>query len=291
MATADHRASAVLRMPNDEDAVVGLCGGDEMTWPVSPVATRVHWVPQDWFGEDVASSYDLDTAPMGGPDALNPMVDLLAELADGGPALEFGVGTGRVALPLSERGIRVSGIDLSDAMVKRLRAKPGGDVASIPVVIGDLATSTVDGAGSFRLVYLVFNTVTNLITQDAQVDCFMNAARHLGSGGVFLVETFIPGLRWLPPGQRFMPFDVSDSHIGIDEYDVENQTLVSHHVHFREQAVQRVSMPFRYAWPAEFDLMARLAGMRLRHRWADWTRAPFTGESESHVSVWEKIDS
>lgn len=234
--------------------------------------------------------YDVDAASMFEPDVVDPAVEFLARLADGGPAVEFAVGTGRVALPLAARGIHVSGIDLSAAMVARLRSKPGGDEASIPVVLGDIATTKVVGAGSFNLVYLVFNTITNLTTQDAQVDCFRNAAHHLSTGGVFVVETFIPGLRWLPPGQRFMPFEVSDSHIGIDEYDVENQMLVSHHVFFRP-SVQRIAMPFRYAWPAEFDLMARLAGMRLRERWSDWTRAPFTAESGSHVSVWEKVST
>jgi hypothetical protein len=245
-------------------------------------------MPQDWFGEEVASTYDLDSAAMFEPDTLDPAVDFLAELADGGTALEFAIGTGRVALPLAARGIRVHGIDLSEAMVARLRSKPGGDDASIPVVIGDIATAKVDGAGSFSLVYLVFNAIMNLTTQDAQVQCFRNAAHHLTAGGVFVVETSVPGLRWLPPGQRFVPFDASDSHIGIDEYDIESQRLVSHHINFRETGAVRISMPFRYAWPAEFDLMARMAGMRLTQRWSNWTRAPFTGESESHVSVWEK---
>jgi len=246
-------------------------------------------MPHDWFGEDVASTYDLDSSGMFEPEALDPAVDFLAQAAAGGSALEFAIGTGRVALPLAARGVHVSGIELSTAMVAQLRAKEGGDEASIPVVIGDMASTRVDGAGSFDLVYLVFNTITNLTAQDAQVECFRNAARHLAAGGVFVVETFIPALRWLPPGQVFVPFDVSESHIGIDEYDVANQLLVSHHTDFRQAGAQRVSVPFRYTWPAELDLMARLAGMSLRQRWSDWTRAPFTGESESHVSVWEKV--
>lgn len=246
--------------------------------------------PDDWFGDRVAETYDLDEATMFEPGTLNPTVDFLAGVATGRSALELAIGTGRVALPLAARGVRVSGIDLSEAMVARLRAKPGGDEASLPVVIGDIATARVDGAGSFRLVYLVFNTITNLTTQDAQVRCFQNAAHHLGPGGVFVVETFVPALRRLPPGQTFVPFDVSPQHIGIDEYDVANQTLLSHHVSFRDGAVDRATAPFRYAWPAELDLMARLAGMRLRERWSDWVRAPFTSESESHVSVWEKAE-
>ena len=244
-------------------------------------------MPQDWFGEEVAAAYDHDEAAVFDPAILDPMLDRLAELADGGSALEFAVGTGRVALPLAARGVRVTGIDLSQAMVARLRAKPGGDEAALPVTIGDIATTRVDGAGSFALVFLVFNTITNLTTQDAQVECFRNAAYHLAPGGVFVVETFIPRLRWLPPGQRFVPFDVSQPHIGIDEYDVANQIVISHHTSFREGTVDRTATPFRYVWPAELDLMAKLAGMRLVERWADWTRAQFTADSESHVSVWE----
>ena len=176
-------------------------------------------------------------------------------------------------------------------MVARLRAKPGGGEDSIPVTIGDMATTRVDGEGSFALVFLVFNSITNLATQEAQVGCFQNAARHLAPGGVFAVETFMPRLRWLPRGQRFVPFDVSHTHIGIDEYDVATQRLVSHHTNFRGASVDRTALPFRYVWPAELDLMARLAGMRLRERWSDWTGAPFTSDSESHVSIWEKDSS
>jgi SAM-dependent methyltransferase len=244
-----------------------------------------------WFGEEVASTYDADAATMFEPAALEPAIAFLADLAGDGPALELAIGTGRVAVPLAARGIRVAGIDLSRAMVARLRTKPGGDEASIPVAIGDIATTRVLGSGSFTLVYLVFNTITNLTTQDAQVDCFANAAVHLAPGGCFVVETFVPALRRLPRGERFVQFEVSDTHIGIDEYDVANQGLVSHHTTFADGAARRVSVPFRYVWPAELDLMARLAGMRLRERWADWSRAPFTSESESHVSVWERPGS
>lgn len=221
------------------------------------------------------------------PRALDATVDVLADLANGSPALEFAIGTGRVALPLAARGIPVTGIDSSEAMVQRLRAKPGGDGASIPVTIGDMTTTRVPGAGSFALVYLVFNTISNLTDQEAQVNCFQNAADHLALGGVFVVETFVPALRKLPPGQNFVPFDVSPQHLGVDEYDVATQSMTSHHVSVREGVVNRSSTPFRYVWPAELDLMARLAGLRLKDRWSDWVRSPYTSESESHVSVWE----
>jgi SAM-dependent methyltransferase len=237
----------------------------------------------NWFDERVAETYDDDTEPL--PDA---GIDLLAELAaPGHTALELAIGTGRVALPLARRGVRVSGIELSEAMLARLRAKDGGDAASIAVAVGDMTTQTVPG--SFDVVYLVFNTIQNLTSQDAQVACFANAARHLRPGGSFVVETGVPGLRLLPPGQRYVAFDVGDGHIGVDEFDVAVQGLVSHHTTFRaEGRVDRVSVPFRYVWPAELDLMARLAGLRLRDRWAGWAREAFTSESEAHVSVWEK---
>ena len=244
----------------------------------------------DWFAGRVAATYDEDTAAMSGEVALAPMLDLLQELAGGGPALEFAIGTGRVALPLAARGVPVSGIEHSPDMLARLRAKPDGDAARIPVVVGDMATSRMQDAGAYRLVYLVFNTLGNLTTQDAQVECFRNAAHHLAPGGRFLVEIEVPALRRLVPGERLVVFDRSDDHIGIDEYDVATQAMWSHHASFRSDGrVERFSMPFRYVWPAELDLMARIAGMRLVHRWADWSRAPFTSESPSHVSVWEKL--
>ncbi|HYW28245.1 MAG TPA: class I SAM-dependent methyltransferase [Gaiellales bacterium] len=236
-----------------------------------------------WFGEDVASRYD-DDAEIYAPEAVDPVVDLLAELAGGGPVLELGIGTGRIALPLSQRGVQVHGIDMSRAMVARLREKAGAD--AISVTIGDFATATVDV--SCTLVYLVFNTISNLTTQDAQVACFRNAAAHLRPGGCFLIENGIPSLRRLPPGQRYVPFHVSERRLGFDEYDVAVQGLVSHHLTIEpDGTARRISVPFRYTWPAELDLMARLAGMRLRDRWSGWRREPFTGESEKHVSVWE----
>jgi SAM-dependent methyltransferase len=233
---------------------------------------------------DEAATYDADAAEMFQPEALGPVVDFLAKLASGRRVLEFASGSGRVALPLTECGVEVAGIELSQPMIDVMRAKPGSD--RISVVCGDMANTRVDGA--FGLVYLVFNTITNLLTQDAQVLCFENAAAHLEPGGCFVVETFVPALQRLPFGEHLVPFDVSEDHIGIDEYDVANQALVSHHVSVRPDGTTRSSGRFRYAWPAEYDLMARIAGMRLRERWADWHRSPFTNTSTSHVSVWEK---
>jgi SAM-dependent methyltransferase len=241
----------------------------------------------DWFGESVAETYDADTGAMSDPGVLGPQIDLLEELADGGPVLEFAIGTGRVAIPLAARGLHVSGIELSQAMLARLRAKPGGDPISIPVTPGDMATVQAPGAGTFRLVYLVFNTIMNLIEQDAQVACFRNAADHLAPGGRFVVEVGVPALRRLPPGDRYIAFDHGPAHVGIDEYDVATQRMWSHHIDFRpDGSVRRTSPPFRYVWPSELDLMARMAGMRPEHRWSDWRRAPFTSESATHISVW-----
>jgi SAM-dependent methyltransferase len=241
-------------------------------------------MPTDYFGEGVASRYDEGEAGMFAPEVVEQTVELLAELAGGGAALELGIGTGRIALPLAARGVRVHGIDLSEAMVARLRAKPGG--AEIPVAIGDFASTRVEG--EFSLVYLVFNTVDNLTTQDEQVACFENAAAHLARGGCFVIEVGVPDLRRLPPGQTLVPFAVEDNYLGVDEYDVVRQGLVSHHFTEAGGAYERRSIPFRYVWPSELDLMARIAGMRLRERWSGWGREPFTSESEKHVSVWEK---
>jgi SAM-dependent methyltransferase len=241
---------------------------------------------KDYFGEEVAATYD-DDGPMFSPEVLDPTVDFLASHAGDGTALEFGIGTGRVALPLARRGIGVNGIDLSEAMVAKLRAKPGAEL--IATTLGDFATTRV--TGTFSLVYLVFNTICNLTTQDEQVTCFQNAANHLGPGGRFVIEVFVPDLQRLPAGERFHPFTVSPEHIGLDEYDVAGQGLVSHHLWPEGNAWRMSSVPFRYVWPAELDLMARLAGMRLRERWQDWDRSPFTSDSRKHVSVWERTDS
>lgn len=241
-------------------------------------------MPDDHFGERVAERYDERYADLADPAVVDPIVAFLADLAAGGAALELGVGTGRIALRLSERGTRVHGIDLSEAMVARLRAKPGAE--RIDVTIGDFATATVDA--TFSVAYLVANTIMNLTTQEAQVACFRNAAAHLEPGGCFVIEVLVPGLRRLPPGETFQPFDVSPMHLGFDEYDVARQTVVSHHYWIADGTVEAFSPPFRYVWPSELDLMARLAGMSLRERWSSWTREQFTSESTKHVSVWEK---
>ncbi|MBO1335123.1 class I SAM-dependent methyltransferase [Streptomyces sp. VRA16 Mangrove soil] len=225
------------------------------------------------------------------PEALDPTVDFLAELTGEGPALEFGIGTGRVALPLAARGIDVHGIDLSRAMVARLKEKPGGD--RIPVTIGDFATAEAEGAGGFTLAYLVFNTINNLTTQDAQVECFRNAAAQLAPGGTFVVEVGVPELRLLPYGQQAVPFHVSDTRWAFDRYDVVTQAMSSNYFDVDPETGQGSlwSVPFRYVWPSELDLMARIAGLRPRERWAGWGREPFTADSRSHVSVWEKASA
>src|SRR5687768_8853275 len=239
-------------------------------------------MPEDHFGERVAARFDERYADQADPEVVEPMVAFLADLAADGGALELGVGTGRIALPLSARGVRVHGVDLSEAMVARLRAKPGAE--RIGVTIGDFATATVEG--TFALAYLVANTIMNLTTQDEQVACFRNAAAHLEPGGCFVIEVLVPGLRRLPPGETFQPFDVSPTHLGFDEYDVARQGLVSHHYWITDGKVEVFSPPFRYVWPSELDLMAQLAGMRLRERWSDWKREPFTSDSTKHISVW-----
>ncbi len=218
------------------------------------------------------------------PDVLDPTVELLAELAGEGAALEFAVGTGRVALPLAARGVPVSGIELSVPMTDRLRAKD--HEKSIKVTIGDMATTRVEGM--FRLVYLVFNT-SHLTTQHQQVACFANAAAHLEPGGYFLIEVGVPDLRRLPPGEDARVFAHGPGYVGYDRYtDLVTQQATSHHFAAVESGVREHKTPFRYVWPSEFDLMAKLAGMSLRNRWAWWDRSPFTGDSRLHVSVWEK---
>jgi methyltransferase family protein len=239
---------------------------------------------EGFFGERVASAYDERSADMFDPAVVEPVVDLLAGLAADGPALEFGIGTGRIALPLAERGIRVDGIDSSDAMVARLRAKPHGQ--EIGVTIGDFATTRVDG--EFSLVYLVFNTIFNLVTQDAQVACFANAAAHLRSGGRFVIETGVPELQRLPPGETMIPFRADPEGLSFDVYDVVTQRFSSQHYVLADGRMEAFPVEFRYAWPAELDLMARLAGMSLEDRWAGWRREPFTSLSRSHVSVYRR---
>jgi SAM-dependent methyltransferase len=227
----------------------------------------------DWFAGAVAERYDESTAGM----PVEPVVDFLLPLAGGG-ALELAIGTGRIAVPLAARGARVAGIDLSPDMAAQLRRKTD----AIPVAIGDMSTTTVEG--TFSLAYLVFNSINNVTTQDGQVAVFANAAAHLEPGGCFVIEVGVPDLRRLPPGERYVTFAVRDDYVGVDEYDVVEQGLISHH----QSTGRRRSVPFRYVWPSELDLMARLAGMELRERWADWDRSPFTAESRKHVSVWQK---
>ncbi|QGN32869.1 bifunctional 2-polyprenyl-6-hydroxyphenol methylase/3-demethylubiquinol 3-O-methyltransferase UbiG [Microlunatus sp. Gsoil 973] len=240
--------------------------------------------PDGYFGADVAAGYDDPESPMFQAAQIAPAVERLAELAGDGRALEFAIGTGRIALPLAERGVPVEGIELSRAMVDQLRTKAGGQ--DIEVAIGDMTSAVVPG--EFALVYLVFNTIMNLTSQRAQTDCFRNAARHLRPGGRFVIEVMVPDLRRLPPGQDAVPFDVSERHLGFDTYDTATQEMTSHHITFVEGRPRYAAVPFRYAWPAELDLMAELAGMGLENRWATWSGEPFTGESRSHVSVWQK---
>ena len=237
-----------------------------------------------YFGERVAATYDDPSAEMFQAGVADAVAEVLAELAGGGRALELGIGTGRIALPLARRGVPVHGIDMSRAMVARLRTKPGGD--AIGVTIGDFATTRVDG--TFSVAYLVFNTIMNLTTQEAQVACFRNVAAHLEPGGCFVIEVHVPELRRLPPGQNVVPFHVSPTQWSFDVYDVAAQAMSSNYVKVADGRGEYWSIPFRYVWPSELDLMARLAGMRLRDRWEDWNRRSFTGDSRQHVSVWQK---
>ena len=241
-------------------------------------------MPEDHFGPRVAERFDERYGYQADPAVIDPMVELLAELAGEGRALELGIGTGRIALPLARRGVPVHGIDLSEAMVAKLRAKAGAE--EIDVTMGDFATTRVEG--TFSVAYLVANTIMNLTTQEEQVACFRNVAAHLEPAGCFVVEVEVPQLQRLPPGETFRPFDVSPHHLGFDEYDVAGQGLVSHHYWIEDGGVEVISPPFRYVWASELDLMAQLAGMTLRTRWEDWQRSPFTSESDKHVSVWEK---
>ncbi len=238
----------------------------------------------DRWGERDAEWYDELATDLFTPEVVDPVVDLLAELAHGGAALEMGIGTGRIALPLAQRGVTVHGIDVSAPMVARLKAKAGA--GAIGVTIGDFATTRVDGR--FAVVFLVWNAITNLTTQDAQVACVQNAAAHLAPGGCLVVEADVPGLRRLPPGETAQPFTVSPIRYGFDEYDLPRQIVVSHHLWKVGDTFEASSAPYRYVWPAELDLMARIAGLRLRDRWGGWRREPFTGESTRHVSVWER---
>ncbi|WP_064458891.1 class I SAM-dependent DNA methyltransferase [Streptomyces hygroscopicus] len=238
---------------------------------------------EEIWDTDAAQRYDTPGTGMFAPEVLGPTVARLAELAGGGAALEFAIGTGRVAVPLAGRGVPVTGIELSRPMLDRLRAK--ADEATIPVIVGDMATATA--SGTYTLVYLVYNTISNLLTQAEQVECFRNAARHLGPGGRFVIELWVPELRKLPPGQTATVCHAEPGYIGLDTYDVLRQHVVSHHFSFDDTKRARLfRSPHRYIWPAELDLMAQLAGFALESRHADWTGAEFTAESRSHVSVY-----
>ncbi|HEV3464851.1 MAG TPA: class I SAM-dependent methyltransferase [Actinomycetota bacterium] len=242
----------------------------------------------NYFGKRIARSYEAKWPELFEPAAIDPVVgflaDLVRELAGDGAALELGVGTGRIAIPLARRDIRVHGIDLSPDMVAELRTRPGAE--SVGVTIGDFATTRVDGR--FTLVYLLRNTIMNLTSQDQQVACFQNAAAHLEPGGCFVIEVVVPALQRLPPGETVRPFAVTPAHLGFEEFEVASQIAFSHHYWVVDGQVETLSAPFRYVWPSELDLMARIAGLRLRDRWSDWSRTPFTSDSAQHVSVWQK---
>jgi SAM-dependent methyltransferase len=232
---------------------------------------------------DAASRYDTPGSGMFAPEVLGPTVDCLARLAGDGAALELAIGTGRVAVPLSQRGVPVTGIELSGPMIERLRTKVDED--TIPVVVGDMSSAVAPG--TFTLVYLVYNTISNLLTQSGQVACFRNAARHLTPGGRFVIELWVPELRKLPPGQQATVWHVEPGYVGLDTYDVLHQQVVSHHFEFDDSTQARLfRSPHRYIWPAELDLMAQLAGFELESRQADWSGAEFTADSRSHVSVY-----
>jgi SAM-dependent methyltransferase len=241
---------------------------------------------ENHFDGLVAEQYDRTSAAMFEPALVERSARFLAGHARGGAALEFALGTGRIALPLAALGVAVEGIEFSPAMVGQFRRKPGSE--SIPVTIGDMSTTRL--GRTFSLVYLVWNTISNLTTQDAQVACFQNASDHLQPGGRFVIELWIPELRRLMPGERRVLCEVTDDHVGIDEIDTATQTGTSHHWFTVDGVTRHEAVPWRYAWPAELDLMARLAGLTLVERWTDWEHTPFTSDSTSHVSVWEKPD-
>ena len=241
-------------------------------------------MPQNLFTGVIAETYDRESPGMFDDQVVDPTVRFLVDAACGGPALEFGVGTGRIALPLSRRGVTVHGVDLSADMLAQLRSKPGA--GAIGVTVGDFATARV--AGTFSLVYLVYNTIGNLTSQEEQLACFQNAAAHLAPGGRFVIELGVPDLRRFPPGAPAQAFAVSATHLGFDTMDTAIQQGVSHHYLIDGDHVTRFDCPYRYAWPAELDLMARLADLTLRERWADWDRSPFTADSGKHISVWER---
>jgi hypothetical protein len=278
----DPAPSGSLREVNE------LRGADYAQTCRSHVPRKDAWHPcrvaETHFDEWIAQRYEALWPELFDPAVLDPAVDFLADLAGAGPALELGIGTGRVALPLSRRGIRMHGIELSPAMVAQLQTQE--DASDIGVTIGDFATAKVDGA--FTLAYLLRNTITNLTTQDEQVECFRNVAAHLESGGYFVIENYIPALQRLPPGETVRMFTATPAHVGYEEYDIAAQIAISHHFWVIDGRLEARSSPHRYVWPSELDLMARFAGMTLRERWSDWHRGRFTSESRNHVSVWQK---
>ena len=244
------------------------------------------WVTRDYFAE-IAATYDQGSGPEFDREVVGLTVDLLTELAGDGSALEFAIGTGRIALPLAARGVPVSGIELSPEMAEQLCVKD--DEQRINVTVGDMATTQVDA--TFQLVYLVYNGIGNLTTQEQQVACFVNAAAHLEPGGFFVIEVGVPDLRRLPPGEDARVFSHAPGYVGFDRYtDLVAQQATSHHFVAGSSGTREFRTPFRYVWPSELDLMAKLAGMSLRDRWASWDRSPFTGESTSHISIWVKTD-
>lgn len=252
------------------------------------MAEIMHGVRQeDIWDEATAERYDTEDASMFAPDVLGPTVQRLAELAAGGRALEFAIGTGRVAVPLAQQGVPVAGIELSQPMIGQLRSK--ADESTIPVVVGDMTTARAPG--TFRLVYLVYNTISNLLTQTEQIECFRNAARHLEPGGRFVIELWVPELPQRPPAAQAVVFHTEAGYIGLDTFDVASQQIVSHHFRFGEGAEARLSRsPHRYIWPSELDLMARLTGFELESRHADWSGSEFNAASSSHVSVYRMTD-
>jgi SAM-dependent methyltransferase len=240
------------------------------------------------WDEETAAKYDADATEHFAPDVLDPTVDLLERLAEDGPALEFAIGTGRVGIPLAARGVPVTGIELSEPMVALLRRKV--DEEQIPVLVGDMATTVVPGAGSFSLVFLVWNSISNLRTQAEQVQCFKNAAQHLRPGGRFVIELWVPPIQRLLPGEEAVPMSIDEGHLVFDTYDLVTQECTSHHYHRDDDgSVRYATGHFRYIWPAECDLMAELAGLELESRSADWIGSPFLARSDGHVSVWRKV--
>lgn len=242
---------------------------------------------EDIFDSHIASTYDKDHEDRFDPQEIDATCRFLKNLAGRGKALEFAIGTGRVALPLQKMGIDVSGIELSQAMISQLRKKDGENSAM--VICGDMLSTRVEG--EFSLVYLVYNTITNVLSQQEQVECFCNASRHLQSGGFFVIEDLVPPIQDISRGSDTLAFCMSDNHMGIDQFDFVRQLVTSNHVYFRDGKVERFNSTHRYAWPSEYDLMARIAGMALFERWSDWERSPFTAHSQKHISVWRKLDS